>query len=163
MRFGAAWASLLAVDFYGGRHGGFARRNLYSMTVMALPTRRRQRGQPRANRLLTDFGPVLRVRSKLGSLGVWRAPNVARLVWRAKVVDDLYGANRPRGAAGGRSRAQGQQQETGAAAHRSPRAAAMCGHGERDVLDVLLQRERLGSTGIGGGIAIPHGKLAEAR
>jgi len=27
------------------------------------------------------------------------------------------------------------------------------------VLDVLAQRERLGSTGIGGGIAIPHGKL----
>jgi PTS system nitrogen regulatory IIA component len=28
------------------------------------------------------------------------------------------------------------------------------------VLDVLMQRERLGSTGIGNGIAIPHGKLA---
>jgi PTS system nitrogen regulatory IIA component len=29
----------------------------------------------------------------------------------------------------------------------------------REVADVLLERERLGSTGIGGGIGIPHGKL----
>jgi PTS system nitrogen regulatory IIA component len=39
------------------------------------------------------------------------------------------------------------------------RAAAMTGRSEREVLDVLVQRERLGSTGIGSGIAIPHGKL----
>jgi PTS system nitrogen regulatory IIA component len=30
---------------------------------------------------------------------------------------------------------------------------------ERDIFDVLLQRERLGSTGLGQGVAIPHGKL----
>lgn len=30
---------------------------------------------------------------------------------------------------------------------------------ERPVFDKLLQRERLGSTGIGEGVAIPHGKL----
>ena len=30
---------------------------------------------------------------------------------------------------------------------------------ERPVFDTLLQRERLGSTGIGEGVAIPHGKL----
>ena len=41
------------------------------------------------------------------------------------------------------------------------RAAVMCGRSEREVLDVLMQRERLGSTGIGDGIAIPHGKLAK--
>ncbi len=29
-----------------------------------------------------------------------------------------------------------------------------------DILDTLLARERLGSTGIGNGVAIPHGKLA---
>ncbi len=40
------------------------------------------------------------------------------------------------------------------------RAAAICGRNEREVLEVLMQRERLGSTGIGNGIAIPHGKLA---
>jgi nitrogen PTS system EIIA component len=40
------------------------------------------------------------------------------------------------------------------------RAAALSGRGEREVLEVLTQRERLGSTGIGSGIAIPHGKLA---
>ncbi len=31
----------------------------------------------------------------------------------------------------------------------------------RDLVNVLLERERLGSTGIGGGIGIPHGKLAD--
>ncbi|MEL6374947.1 MAG: PTS IIA-like nitrogen regulatory protein PtsN [Pseudomonadota bacterium] len=31
----------------------------------------------------------------------------------------------------------------------------------RDVFDCLLQRERLGSTGMGQGIAIPHGKLPQ--
>jgi nitrogen PTS system EIIA component len=39
------------------------------------------------------------------------------------------------------------------------RAATLCGRSDREVLDVLTQRERLGSTGIGNGIAIPHGKL----
>ena len=30
---------------------------------------------------------------------------------------------------------------------------------ERSILDTILQRERLGSTGVGQGVAIPHGKL----
>ena len=30
---------------------------------------------------------------------------------------------------------------------------------EREVFDALLQRERLGSTGIGNGLAIPHGRF----
>jgi PTS system nitrogen regulatory IIA component len=30
---------------------------------------------------------------------------------------------------------------------------------QEDMVRVLLERERLGSTGIGGGIAIPHGKM----
>ena len=30
---------------------------------------------------------------------------------------------------------------------------------EREVFQVLLEREKLGSTGVGNGIAIPHGKL----
>ena len=38
-------------------------------------------------------------------------------------------------------------------------AARLTGLDERAVFDTLLQRERLGSTGIGEGIAIPHGKL----
>ena len=41
------------------------------------------------------------------------------------------------------------------------RAAAVCGLTEREIYETLLQRERLGSTGIGHGIAIPHGKLAK--
>jgi PTS system nitrogen regulatory IIA component len=43
----------------------------------------------------------------------------------------------------------------------SAKAAALTGMGEREIFDVLLQRERLGSTGVGSGIAIPHGKLAK--
>jgi len=30
---------------------------------------------------------------------------------------------------------------------------------QREIFETLLQRERLGSTGVGNGIAIPHGKL----
>jgi PTS system nitrogen regulatory IIA component len=41
------------------------------------------------------------------------------------------------------------------------KAAELTGRPEREISDVLLQREKLGSTGIGGGIAIPHGKLAK--
>jgi nitrogen PTS system EIIA component len=41
----------------------------------------------------------------------------------------------------------------------SARAARITGIPERDIFDVLLQRERLGSTGLGHGVAIPHGKL----
>jgi PTS system nitrogen regulatory IIA component len=39
------------------------------------------------------------------------------------------------------------------------RASELTGRPEREILDVLMQRERLGSTAIGSGIAIPHGKL----
>ncbi|ABC89229.1 MULTISPECIES: PTS IIA-like nitrogen regulatory protein PtsN [Rhizobium] len=39
------------------------------------------------------------------------------------------------------------------------RAARITGLSEREIFDVILQRERLGSTGVGNGIAIPHGKL----
>jgi nitrogen PTS system EIIA component len=39
------------------------------------------------------------------------------------------------------------------------RASALTRIDTRDIFDVLIQRERLGSTGIGRGIAIPHGRL----
>ena len=39
------------------------------------------------------------------------------------------------------------------------RAATMTGIQERMIYDVLIERERLGSTGIGMGIGIPHGRL----
>jgi PTS system nitrogen regulatory IIA component len=39
------------------------------------------------------------------------------------------------------------------------RAAEVTGLHERSIFEVLLERERLGSTGVGNGIAIPHGKL----
>jgi PTS system nitrogen regulatory IIA component len=41
----------------------------------------------------------------------------------------------------------------------SERAGKVSGLAPREIFDALLQRERLGSTGVGGGIAIPHGKL----
>jgi PTS system nitrogen regulatory IIA component len=40
------------------------------------------------------------------------------------------------------------------------RAASMFKLDERRLFDRLLERERLGSTGIGGGIAIPHGRMS---
>jgi len=39
------------------------------------------------------------------------------------------------------------------------RAAELTGQSERAVFEVLIERERLGTTGVGNGIAIPHGKL----
>src|SRR5262245_56185117 len=39
------------------------------------------------------------------------------------------------------------------------KAAALTGQNERAILEILLQQERLGSTGVGNGVAIPHGKL----
>ena len=39
------------------------------------------------------------------------------------------------------------------------KAAALTGQNERSILEVLMQREKLGSTAVGNGIAIPHGKL----
>ncbi len=39
------------------------------------------------------------------------------------------------------------------------RAAKISGLSSREVFDAILQRERLGSTGVGDGVAIPHGKM----
>ena len=41
------------------------------------------------------------------------------------------------------------------------RAAALTGRHERAIFEVLLERERLGTTGIGSGTAIPHGRLPD--
>ena len=41
----------------------------------------------------------------------------------------------------------------------SAQAARLAGLDDRQVFETLLQRERLGSTGIGDGIAIPHAKI----
>jgi nitrogen PTS system EIIA component len=39
------------------------------------------------------------------------------------------------------------------------KAAELSGQNERTIFEILMQREKLGSTGVGNGIAIPHGKL----
>lgn len=41
------------------------------------------------------------------------------------------------------------------------RAAQLTKLPERRIFEVLVERERLGTTGVGSGIAIPHGKLSE--
>src|SRR5262245_43627950 len=40
-------------------------------------------------------------------------------------------------------------------------AAQITGVNERTIFETLMERERLGTTGVGNGIAIPHGKLAD--
>ena len=40
-------------------------------------------------------------------------------------------------------------------------AAAQTGLEEHEIFAVLMERERLGTTGVGSGIAIPHGKMVE--
>lgn len=39
------------------------------------------------------------------------------------------------------------------------RASEITGEPERTIFEVLVERERLGTTGVGHGVAIPHGKL----
>ncbi len=39
------------------------------------------------------------------------------------------------------------------------KAAEISAADERQILEVVMERERLGTTGVGSGIAIPHGKL----
>jgi len=45
----------------------------------------------------------------------------------------------------------------------SAQAAKFTGQDSRKIFEILLQRERLGSTGIGQGVAIPHGKMKVER
>lgn len=40
-------------------------------------------------------------------------------------------------------------------------ASRITGVNDRRIFETLLERERLGSTGVGSGIAIPHGKLSD--
>lgn len=37
--------------------------------------------------------------------------------------------------------------------------AKLTGHQEQEIFNILLERERLGTTGVGNGVAIPHGKF----
>lgn len=41
------------------------------------------------------------------------------------------------------------------------KASELTGINERTVFDTILERENLGSTGFGGGTALPHGRLSE--
>ncbi|MCK9991674.1 MAG: nitrogen PTS system EIIA component [Alphaproteobacteria bacterium] len=57
-------------------------------------------------------------------------------------------------------RARGKKQ---ALQELSAAASKLCGFDAQHILDKLLARERLGTTGVGQGIAIPHAKFAEAK
>ena len=48
-------------------------------------------------------------------------------------------------------------QELAARAHGLTRVS------ERRILETLIERERLGTTGVGSGIAIPHGRMSEVK
>ena len=41
------------------------------------------------------------------------------------------------------------------------KAAEITGITERTIFDIVLERENLGSTGFGGGTALPHGRLTD--
>ena len=43
----------------------------------------------------------------------------------------------------------------------SDKAAEITGINERTIFDIVLERENLGSTGLGGGTALPHGRIPE--
>src|ERR1700676_929732 len=43
------------------------------------------------------------------------------------------------------------------------RAAAITNHAERRIFETLVERERLGTTGVGQGVAIPHGRLSDLK
>jgi PTS system nitrogen regulatory IIA component len=43
------------------------------------------------------------------------------------------------------------------------RGAAQTGIAERKIFETLNERERLGSTGVGEGVAVPHGRMADAK
>jgi nitrogen PTS system EIIA component len=43
------------------------------------------------------------------------------------------------------------------------RAAAQTGVAERKIFETLTERERLGSTGVGEGVAIPHGRMTDIK
>jgi PTS system nitrogen regulatory IIA component len=45
----------------------------------------------------------------------------------------------------------------------SARAQQRTGIPERRIFETLIERERLGSTGVGQGIAIPHGRIADVK
>jgi PTS system nitrogen regulatory IIA component len=43
------------------------------------------------------------------------------------------------------------------------RAAQVTGLNDRKIFETLMEREKLGTTGVGQGIAIPHGRLADIK
>lgn len=69
--------------------------------------------------------------------------NIAELITPERIVTSLRAGTKK----------QALQELSRAAGHAT-------GLHEKAVFEVLLERERLGTTGVGGGIAIPHGRVA---
>ena len=72
------------------------------------------------------------------------------------IHEDLRDARSPRG---GRRSAGADEAASSCARALPPLAAIHSGLSEERLLQTLLDRERLGSTGLAEGVAIPHGKL----
>jgi PTS system nitrogen regulatory IIA component len=82
-----------------------------------------------------------------------RGLTAARLKGREMDLSDLIGPKDVISSAKARSKRQLLQDL-------AESAELKTGISARQIFETLLQRERLGSTGVGNGIAIPHGKLA---
>jgi nitrogen PTS system EIIA component len=74
------------------------------------------------------------------------------------IIGHVHDAYRPRRAERGipALKVNGKKQ---AIQELAARAAELTGQNEKAILEILLQREKLGSTAVGNGVAIPHGKL----
>ena len=102
--------------------------------------------------------PLTRWRPFLWSAAL-RIRRPAAIKSRHRFPGKFHAAQRSRRAECDHSGAQGQQQEAGAAGACRARRASSRGQNERAIFEILMQREKLGSTAVGNGIAIPHGKL----
>ena len=94
-----------------------------------------------------------------GARSLWSAAFAPSAPLSSRITGKVHAAHRSRRAERDHSGAEGQQQEAGASGARRQGGASSTGQNERAIFEILLQREKLGSTGVGNGIAIPHGKL----
>src|SRR5206468_2698960 len=88
--------------------------------------------------------PILPRRVAAAPAGTIKLMEIAELLAPEGVVANLRAANKRQ-----------------ALQELAKRAAIVAGRNERAIFEVLTERERLGTTGIGGGTAIPHGRLAD--
>ncbi len=128
------------------RHAGHGRMNV----VYRRP--RRQHRLDRSSRVAVIGPATFRAGPNLDPVACQDTRHGTCMDWRMTLIDLLSPA-----AVISPLRANGKKQ---ALLELAQQAAQLTGLSERDLFEALLQRERLGSTGIGDGIAIPHGRMA---